>query len=81
MARTISMQTRDRCGWTPGPVLEVEEVAGAVCLRPAAAADPFQPDALFGCIRTSRPPLSAEEMDTRVAQMFREEPATREGGE
>jgi AbrB family looped-hinge helix DNA binding protein len=69
----IPKETRDRCGWTPGTVLDVEEVDGVVHLRPVAAAVPFDPDAVFGCIRPRGPALSIEEMEASVAQMFRDE--------
>lgn len=69
----IPKDIRDRCGWSPGTVLEVEEVRGVIHLRPASATAPFDADALFGCIRSRGPSLSVEEMDASVNQMFREE--------
>lgn len=68
----IPKETRDRCGWTPGTVLEVEEVDGTVLLRPVHAETPGDPDALFGCIRPRGPTLSVEQMDASIAQMFRD---------
>lgn len=69
----IPKEIRDRCGWSPGTVLEVEEVRGVIHLRPASASVPFDADALFGCIKSRGPSLSAQEMDACVDQMFREE--------
>lgn len=69
----IPKEIRDRCGWSPGTDLEVEERDGVVQLRPVGAGSVFVRSAIFGCIPYAGPPVSIEEMDAAIAHMFEAE--------
>jgi AbrB family looped-hinge helix DNA binding protein len=58
---------RDLRKWTPGTRLVVEDTADGVLLRPAPLFTATQPDAVFGSLKTGRPPLTIKEMDAAVA--------------
>lgn len=69
----IPKEIRDRCGWSPGTDLEVEEIDGVVHLRPTRAASEFSAGAIFGCIPYGGPPVSVEEMHAGIDRMFQAE--------
>ena len=57
---------RQRRGWGAGTVLQVEETAEGVLLRPAPIFPPTRPEDVFGMLYTGRPAVTLEEMDAAI---------------
>ncbi len=68
----IPKAVRERQGWQPGTVLEVEERDDVVVLRRA----PLFPRTTFeevrGCLKYDGPPRTVEEMDQGIAESIRQ---------
>lgn len=69
--------TRERLGWAHGTELQIIEGPGSITLRPYAADahKRLSADEAFARIRArnsySGPPISLEQMDAGIAEMFR----------
>jgi AbrB family looped-hinge helix DNA binding protein len=63
---------RKRLGWEAGVRLNVEETPEGLLLKPAPLFPATQPDAVFGMLRRAGPSKTIEEMDTAVAEDFRQ---------
>lgn len=59
---------RDQKHWSAGTKLIVEETAEGVLLKAAPIFASTDIDAVFGSLRSNRPPLSVEEMNAVIAK-------------
>jgi len=61
---------RDRHGWKPGTVLEIEDGPNGVTVRPVRTVEPSRPDEVFGMLKPlySGPPKTIEEMDAGITE-------------
>ena len=57
---------RRTLGWDAGTRLAVENTPGGVLLKPVPAFAETRPDEVFGCLVTTGPPRSVEEMNAGV---------------
>ena len=62
---------RDQRGWPSGTKLVVRDTPEGVLLSPEAIFPPTSVDAVFGMLKYDGPPVSIEEMDAAVGDMFR----------
>lgn len=64
---------RDRLGWRSGTRVRIEETPDGVVLRRAPLFRPTTIDEVAGCLKPyyKGPPVSVDEMDEAVAEMFR----------
>lgn len=75
----IPKDVRDRLGLIPGQVLEVVAMGGGVLLKPQHRKSGRSSDEIMAGIRAryqhQGPPVSIEEMDEAITQMFRDQKA------
>ncbi|MBI2378555.1 MAG: AbrB/MazE/SpoVT family DNA-binding domain-containing protein [Deltaproteobacteria bacterium] len=67
----IPREVRDRHGWPPGTVLEIEEQQNAIVLRPVAALVRTKLDDLIGCTGYVGPTKTIEDMEEAIATAAR----------
>jgi AbrB family looped-hinge helix DNA binding protein len=58
---------REQRHWSAGTRLVVENTADGVLLKAAPAFAPTRPEDVFGCLASSGPPKTLEEMDAGIA--------------
>ena len=59
--------------WPPGTELMVEDTPQGVMLKPVSPFTPTTMDEVFGIAKYDGPPVTIEEMDEGIAEMFRRE--------
>lgn len=64
---------RAECNWRPGTRLNVEVKGGVVSLSAAPLFKPTSFDEVSGCLKYDGPPVSVEDMNKRVSEIFRRE--------
>lgn len=62
---------RDHRRWPPGTRLIVKETPEGVLLTPASPFPPTRPEDVYGILKYDGPPVTIEEMDEAVSEMFR----------
>lgn len=62
---------RDQNNWGPGTRLVVEQTEAGVLLRRAPYFKPTRIEDVMGMLKYDGPPLTVEEMDEGVSEMFR----------
>jgi AbrB family looped-hinge helix DNA binding protein len=66
---------RDRLGWRPGTRVTIEQTPDGVVLRRAPLFRPTTIDEVAGCLKPyyKGPPISVEDMDKGIEELFRSE--------
>ena len=67
----IPKAVRERHGWGPGAVLEVEDQGDSVVLRRACQFPSARIGDVYGCLRYHGPPLTIAAMDEAVQRAAR----------
>ena len=64
----IPKEVRDRHGWPPGTVLEIEDQGDAVVLRPVLALRRTTLDDLLGCTGYKGSPKTLKDMEAAIME-------------
>jgi AbrB family looped-hinge helix DNA binding protein len=67
----IPKAVRERHGWEPGAVLEVDDQGDAVVLRRASPFPSARIEDVYGCLKHDGPPLTIAAMDEAVRREAR----------
>ena len=63
----VPREIRDRHGWKPGLILEIDEADDAITLRPVQDVPRTTVDDLVGCVRYRGKAKTLEEMEEAIA--------------
>jgi AbrB family looped-hinge helix DNA binding protein len=64
----VPQEIRERHGWQPGTVLEIEDLGDGIVLRPALDVPRTTVDDLVGCVRYEGPVRTLDEIEDAIAR-------------